>query len=198
MKKGCIKVAGCGCISCIVAIWTVIIYIFVYTYSPEETLYYIEDVDMYVLFDRNNGGNEGCVYLGETLEDIDKKLDGFKVNRTYWDTHSANFNIDCTKDSIFVIASEEKGDTVVSSTNYVICLLRPIVKEITCYGLDGEESTSRVGFGHDTKRFRANPNNYIHISYNWDAFWHEKNPLEICFLGKPDSSCIKYIDPIER
>ena len=189
MKNGCIRFASYGCLSCIVVILFLFLFIVIYTYSGEN-LYYIEDDNMYVSFKKCRG-NEVYVYFGKTVEDVDNKLDGYKVQVRMLDNHYIWFIKDCTKDSIFLIQDVETT-TILSSTHFVFVPLPPIIEEVTCYDLNDNKSIELRNRGYDETRFRNNPNNYKTFFYNKDKFWHQMNSLMILYHE------YTYIDPIER
>ncbi len=195
-----IKKVGCiGCLSCIGILFLICIFIFVYTSPHDENLYYIEDADMYVNFNRNGGGDMGCVSFGKTIEDIDRKLDCVMVNRKR--NYNASIVIEKAGDSIFFDVGFEGEIIIESSTHYHICPLFPPPVEIKIKELDGSVRTAKTFDRTYDKRFRDNAGNYLNLVYAWDKYWHEKNPLLVedeYIYGKINYDKVKKLDPIDR
>ena len=145
----------------------------IYTMPVSESLYYYEEGNIYFLFSRNNEDNTGYVYIGRTKEDVQNHLDGFEVDRGW--SQVLEMIKDKTSDSIFVSISAGSIFHVVDSCHFYIS---PLV-----YGQENKEAKNAreaylLGQNWD-KRFRDFSNNYISITYYWDAWWHEENSLLI-------------------
>lgn len=196
MKYGCF-----GCFGAICLFFIGYLFIYIYTFNHEKCIYYIEEIDTYILFDRNGNEDMGYVCFGKTIEDIDKKLNCFLINRTRWDAHSVEIIKSKVNDSIFVITQSEEDMKVVSSIHYVISSLFPSRKEVTSYGLDDKVHKSIVIDQAYDNRFRDNASDYFTILYNWDCKWHKKNPLLIedgYNIGRRNYGKVKLLDPIKR
>lgn len=176
------NIPSCGCWGCygfMVIIIVLFFSIYIYTEYGEKNYYHIESESLYLLMDRNSSGDSGYVYLGKTINDIKEKKDYFKVKRT-----GEDYNLLMLKqksgDSFFVRVNNKNDIRICNSTFYSIAALFEDRKKAGWY----DPLTEKRGIAYvlDTlydKRFRDDPNNYIMISYGWDAFWHEVNLLNV-------------------